>query len=74
MTEIEWVYNLRMALQRCTICGDWAEWGKLHEHNPEGSQVNQIEELEEIFETDYSTHPLPVVTQEKLNGLYPDLA
>jgi len=35
---------------QCTICGDWIIHGTPHTHNPEGSPINEIEELEKIFD------------------------
>jgi hypothetical protein len=39
-----------MAIIKCTICGDKYEQYTIHKHNPCGKPINQIEELEKIFE------------------------
>jgi len=37
---------------KCTICGDEMKWDKPHQHNPNGSPIDEVEDLEKIFEDD----------------------
>jgi hypothetical protein len=36
----------------CTICGDMFYWGEPHTHNPNGQPINEVADLEKIFQDD----------------------